>query len=87
MIQLKLDIHPDQMLRLIDLAAATGRTPEDLGREALDRFHQLRNGDDPDPRPAQDRHAAMRAMIGLAKGGGRSDSSVRHDWRPEDEDR
>ena len=85
MIQLTLDVRPNQMRRLIDLAAESGRTPEDLGREALDWFLHARNGDDPDPRPPQERHAAMRAMIGLGKG--QPDSSVRHDWRPEDEDR
>ncbi|MDB5349347.1 MAG: hypothetical protein JWN86_594 [Planctomycetota bacterium] len=84
MSQLTLDLNPDQMRRLMDLAAAESRTPEDLGREALDRFLQARQDDDPNARLPQDRHAALRAMIGLAKGGP-ADSSVRHDWRPEDE--
>ena len=86
MIQLTLDLNPDQMRRLDELAAAERRTPEDLGREALDRFLEARAVGGQLAPPREDRHAALRAMIGLAKGG-RSDSSVRHDWRPEDEER
>jgi predicted transcriptional regulator len=86
MSQLTLALEPDQMRRLLDLAAAESRTPEDLGREALDRFLAARAVGGERATPGEDRHAALRAMIGLAKGG-RSDSSVRHDWRPEDEGR
>lgn len=86
MSQLMLELNPDQMRRLDELAAAERRTPEDLGREALDRFLDARAVGADMVVPREDRHAALRAMIGLAKGG-RSDSSVRHDWWPEDEER
>ena len=84
MSQLTVDLDPDQMRRLLDLAAAESRTPEDLGREALDRFLRARNIDDRSDKPGDDRHSALHAMIGLVKGGP-VDSSARHDWRPEDE--
>jgi hypothetical protein len=86
MSNLIISLEPDQMRRLQDLAAAERRTPEDLGREALSHFLAAHPAGVEPVGPRADRHAALRAMIGLAKGG-RADSSVRHDWRPEDEDR
>ncbi len=75
----ELDAELERLLQ--HLAGASGRSTEDLCREAVQEFLQGRLRPRREPEP--DRYAPLRAMIGLSKEGP-TDSSIYHDYRPGD---
>lgn len=83
--QLTIEIDADLRSRLDALAASERTSTQELAREALRRLVADRKRPATPVNREGDPYAPLRAMIGLAKGG-RSDSSVRHDYRPEDDE-
>lgn len=83
MTRIVIELDADQQERLQRIAEAERRSPQELGREAVEQF--LRSRAIPSSGPSSDPYAALRAMVGLVKGGP-TEASIHHDRRPgEDE--
>ncbi len=83
MSHLTIELEAELGDRLDELAASERKSPQELATEAIRRFVAERKR--PVTTVDADPYAPLRAMIGLAKGG-RSDSSIHHDYRPGDDE-
>lgn len=82
---LTIELDDDLRRRLDQLAASERTSPQELVKEALRRFVADRGWPANLGPPDADPYAPLRAMIGLASGG-RTDSSIYHDYRPGDDE-